>query len=104
MYGPVDGVRLFVRIGDPDKPTAFEDLQSGGEWQPMTLVEELVGVDGEEVARSSLSEPLYGETPWDATYECELVFGKGTHSIEIKIESDIEGMTGVISDWTVTVN
>lgn len=39
----------------------------------------------------------------DGTYECELDFKRGKHSIEIKVVSDIESMTGVISDWTVTV-
>lgn len=103
VYGPVDGVQLFVRIGDPDMPTAFEDLEGGGEWHAMALVEELLSIDGEEVDRSSVNEPVYGEAPWDGTYECELDFKRGKHSIEIKVVSDIESMTGVISGWTVTV-
>ena len=104
VYGPVDDVQLFIRIGDPDKPTAFDDVDSGGTWQPLTLVEELLSIDGEEVDRSSLSEPIYGETPWDATYECELSFRKGKHSIEIKVLSEGEGMSGVLSDWAVRVD
>jgi len=70
----------------------------------MMLVEELVYVDGGEVDRSSISEPIYGETPWNGTYECELILARGKHRIEIKIVSEFEGMTGVISDWTVTVD
>ena len=68
----------------------------------MKLVEELLSIDGEEVNRSSISEPLYGETHWEGTYECELVFKKGKHSIEIRLVSDEEGLSGVISDWVVT--
>lgn len=79
---------------------AFEDLQSGGEWHPMVLVEELLSVDGERVDRWSVREPVYGE----GTYECELIFKRGKRSIEIKVASDIEGMTGVISDWAVAVD
>jgi hypothetical protein len=104
VYGPVDGAQLYVRVGDPDKPTAFDDLDSGGKWQPVTLVEELLSIDGEEVDRSSLSEPVYGETPWDATYERELSFPQGKHSIEIKVVSEAEGMNGVLSDWIVNVS
>jgi hypothetical protein len=103
VYGPIDATRLFVRIGNPGKPTAFDDLDSGGQWQPMTLVEELISVDGEMVARSSVQEPVYGEAPWQATFERELTFSRGKHLIEIKVVSEIEGMTGVISDWVVTV-
>jgi ankyrin repeat protein len=103
VYGPVNAVQLFVRIGKPGKPTAFEDLNTGGKWRPMTLVEELMSVDGEMVARSSVNEPVYGETPWEATYECKLAFKRGKHAIEIKVVSDIEGMTGVMADWIVKV-
>ncbi|UCH47171.1 MAG: hypothetical protein JSU95_13875 [Betaproteobacteria bacterium] len=104
VYGPVDDVQLVVRIGDPDQPTAFDAHDSGGNWQPVTLVEELLSVDGEEVARSTVSEPVYGEAPWDATYECELTLSQGKHSIEIKLISEIDGMAGVISDWIVKVD
>jgi ankyrin repeat protein len=104
VYGPVDGVQLFVHIGNPDKPTAFDDLDSGGKWQPVTMVEELLSIDGEEVDRSAVTEPVYGETPWDATYECQLNLPQGKHSIEIKVVSEIEGMTGAISDWIVNVD
>ncbi len=103
VYGPVDDIKLFVRIGKPDQPTTSGDHGSGADWLPMKLVEELLSVDGEEIARASVTEPVYGETPWDATYECELTLSQGKHSIEIKFVSDVEGMSGVISDWILTV-
>ena len=69
----------------------------------MKLTRERLFLDGGEVDHSSVDEPLYDETPWEASYECELTFKQDAHSIEIKVMSEIEGMSGVISDWTVTV-
>ena len=89
VYGPVDGVTLAIR--------------ADGNWQTLELVEELLLVDGNDVDRSNLSEPIYDETPWDATYECELQLDSGEHVIAIKLDSDIDGLSGEISDWTVTV-
>jgi hypothetical protein len=103
IYGPFDDAKLYVRIGDPDMPTAFEDIDGGSEWHPLVLVEELLIVDGDEVDRSSLKEPVYGETPWEGTFECELKIAAGKHSIEIKVVSETDGMNGVISDWIVNV-
>jgi len=59
--------------------------------------------DGDQVNRSTVNDPVYGETPWEATYECELILKRGKYSIEIKVISEVEGMTRVISDWAVTV-
>ncbi len=103
VYGPVDDAELYVRIGNPDIPTVFDDLDGGSEWYPLVLVEELLTVDGDEVDRSSLEEPIYVETPWEATYECELKFAPGKRSIEIRVVSEIEGLSAVISDWIVEV-
>ena len=89
VYGPVDGIKLSLRSGD--------------EWHSLVLVEELMTVGGDEVDGSSVTEPVYDETPWEATYECELHLDTGKQTIEIKIESDIEGLAGEISDWTVDV-
>ncbi len=89
VYGPVDGVKLSVRNDD--------------EWHSLVLVEELMTVDGEELDRSSVTEPIYDEVLWEATYECELDLNAGKQTIVIKIESDIEGFAGEISDWTVDV-
>jgi hypothetical protein len=50
-------------------------------------VEELVSVDGAEMLRSEAQEPFEDETPWDGTFEAQLVIPPGPHSIEIKILS-----------------
>ena len=89
VYGPVDGVELSVRSGD--------------KWHSLVLVEELMMVDGDEMDRSSVTEPVYDETPWEATYECKFHLDAGKQTIVIKVESDIEGLAGEISDWTVNV-
>src|SRR5207248_7754603 len=47
-YGPFDEAEFFVRVGDPDKPTDQDDLDSASDWIKAQLVEELVTVDGEE--------------------------------------------------------
>jgi len=103
VYGPVDAAQLYARVGDPDRPTAFEDLDGGGEWHRLILVEELLSVDGDEVDRSSLDEAVYGETPWTGTYEWELALSSGKHTIETKVVSEMDGINGVISDWIVRV-
>src|SRR4051812_37622148 len=51
-YGPFDGAELFVRVGDPGKPTNQDDLDSKTDWVQAHLVEELVTVGDEEMLRS----------------------------------------------------
>ncbi len=104
-YGPVDGVDLFVRVGDPKKPTDQDDLDSAKDWIEARLVEELVTVDGEEMLRSEAEEPFLEETPWEATYDAKLVFPAGRHSIEIKVVSHQPELlrSVVLSDWNITV-
>src|SRR5436190_9557485 len=68
-YGPFDDAEIFVRIGNPDQPTAQEDLDAASDWVQARLIEELVNVDGEEMLRAEAKEPFEDETPWDGTYE-----------------------------------
>ena len=104
-YGPFDGMELFVRVGNPDNPTAQDDLDSAKDWVHARLVEELVQVDGEEMLRSEAEEPFEDETPWDGTYEAQLIFPAGRRSIEIKIVSkDAELLRSlVLSGWDFVV-
>jgi len=76
-----------VRVGDPDRPTAQDDLDSANDWVQAHLVEELVTIDGDELLRSEAQEPFDDETPWEGTYDAELVIPAGRRSIEIKIIS-----------------
>ena len=64
---------------------------------------ELVYVDGEEMLRSEAEEPFEDETPWDGTYDAQLVFPSGRCSIEIKIVSrQPEVMRSlVLADWEI---
>src|SRR4051812_42209919 len=64
-YGPIDEVEFFVRVGDPDKRTDEDDLDSESDWIKAHLVEELVTVDDEEMLRSEAHEPFEDETPWE---------------------------------------
>jgi hypothetical protein len=105
VYGPFDKVDFFVRVDDPAKPTAPYDLDSAEDWVPARLVEELVHLNGKERLRSEVKKPLRGETPWDGTYEAELTFGKGKHTVEIKMvsgEPDVLRFL-VLADWPVRV-
>ncbi len=73
VYGPVDGVTLSVRLSrDKSKPE--------GEWRDLEPVAETLDVEGEVVSRASLTEPVYGETPWEASYELPL---KGAHDARV---------------------
>jgi len=105
LYGPFDEADFFVRIGNPDKPTAPQDLDSARDWVPARLVEELVNVDGEEMLRSEAEEPFEQETPWEGTYEAPLVLPAGRHSIEIKIISRHPELlySMVLADWEMKV-
>lgn len=103
--GPFDVLNFFVRVGDPAKPTDQDDLDSAIDWIPTRLVEELVTIGDEEMLRSEAEEPFEDETPWDGTYEAQLVIPSGRHSIEIKIVSDRPKLhhSMVLSGWEVSV-
>jgi hypothetical protein len=103
-YGPFDDADLFVRIGDPDNPTEEDHLDSAGDWVQAELVEELVYVDGEEMLRSEAEEPFEDETPWDGTYEAQLVFPSGRCSVEIKVVSRQPELLRslVLVDWEIS--
>ena len=105
-YGPFDQVDFFVRVGNLNKPTGPEDLDSATDWVQAELVEELVYVDGEEQYRSDVDESSIEETTWWGTYDAELVLPAGPQLIEIKIVShEPELMSSmVLADWEVTVS
>ena|SRR5579863_7838163 len=105
-YGPFDEAEFFVRVGDPDKPTDQNDLDSASDWVKAQLVEELVTVDDEEMLRSE-AEPLSyeDEIPWEGTYDAQLAIPPGRHSIEIKIISQRTDLLRslVLTGWEVKV-
>lgn len=100
-----EGVSFYVRIGNPDKPTEEDDLDSAKDWVKATLVEELVYVDDDYILRSAAQEPFEDETLWEGTYEAKLVFPPGRCSIEIKIVSEHPELLGsrVLNDWEIKV-
>jgi hypothetical protein len=104
-YGPFDGAEFFVRVGDPDKPTDDDDLDSATDWIQARLVEELVTVDDEEMLRSEAHEPFEDETPWEGTYDAQLVIPAGRRSIEVKIVSQHPELIAsrVLTGWDITV-
>jgi hypothetical protein len=104
-YGPFDDAVFFVRIGDPDKPTEHEDLDSATDWVQAHLVEELVTVEGEEVLRSEAHEPFEDETPWEGTYDAQLVIPAGRRSIEVKVVSRHPDLLAsrVLTGWDISV-
>jgi hypothetical protein len=105
LYGPFDEADFYVRVGDPDDPTDQEDLDSATDWTQARLVEELVTVGDEEILRSEAEEPFEDETPWEGTYEAQLVIPAGQRSIEIKIISQHPELLRslVLTGWDVTV-
>ena len=104
-YGPFDNNEFFVRIGNPAKPTGPYDFNSAKDWVLTRLVEELLYINGKELLRSEYKKPLKGEAAWDGTYEAELTFPKGKHSIEIKIVSGEPNVfrSLVLADWPIRV-
>src|SRR3954470_8918657 len=104
-YGPFDEAEFFVRVGDPDKPTEQDDLDSASDWVQARLVEELVSVDGEEMLRSEAQEPFEDETPWEGTYDAQLTIPAGRRSIEVKIVSRNPELlrSMVLTGWDIAV-
>jgi hypothetical protein len=80
-------------------------LDSAKDWVPARLVESLLYVNGKEYLRSEYKKPLKDEVSWDGTYEAELTFQKGKHSIEIKIVSGEPHVLRslVLADWMVKI-
>ena len=105
-YGPFEALDFSIRIGDPEKPTPQDDLNSATDWVPTQLVEELVTVDDEEMLRSEAEEPFEDETPWEGTYEAQLVIPAGRHSIEVRIISAEPELhhSMVLTGWEIHVS
>jgi hypothetical protein len=105
-YGPVDEAEFFVRVGDPEKPTDEDDLDSATDWVKAHLIEELVNVDDEEMLRSEAQlESFEDEVPWEGTYDAQLIIPAGRRSIEIKIVSQQTELlrSFVLTGWEVNV-
>lgn len=104
LYGPVDGVDLKVRLGDPAEPTPEDGAESANDWLQAALVEEIVDDDGDILLRSQVEE-FDGETPWYATFEVSLEIAAGKRLIEICVQSPAEGILEpvVINDWLLTI-
>jgi ankyrin repeat protein len=96
VYGPVDGVTLSVRLSrDESKPD--------GEWRELKPVTETVDVEGEIVSRAELTEPVYGESPWEASYEIPLNSADGANVLWIRLDhKDEEQLCGELDPWTFT--
>ena len=105
IYGPFDDAEFFVRVGDPKNPTGEDDLDSASDWVQAKLVEELVTVDGKEMLRSEADEPFEEETPWEGTYDAQIVIPAGKRSIEIKVVSGNQELLSstVLADWEISV-
>ena len=101
VYGPHDGVELFVRVGSPDSPTPADGFRTV-DWTPATLVEETLLIDDDEVPRHTVEGPVVTETPWRAVHEARLTPPAGRATIEIAVVSARDSeMNGVLSDWVI---
>jgi hypothetical protein len=93
VYGPLDGVTLSVRLSsDKSKPD--------GEWHDLKPVTEMVEVEGEMVSRTGLTEPVYGESPWEASYELLLNRTSGADVLWIRLDhEEDEQLRGELDPW-----
>ena len=92
VYGPVDGVTLSVRLSrDESKPE--------GDWQNLKPVTETVEVEDEPVPRASLTEPVYGESPWEATFELSLNKADGASVLWIRLDHEDAELRGDLDPW-----
>jgi hypothetical protein len=102
-YGPFDGAKFFVRIGDPENPTDESDGDSVIDWTACTRVEELVFIGGQYLPRAQAKEPFTDEVPWEGTYEAKLKLPVEAYTIEIKAISERPEIrySIVLSDWEI---
>jgi hypothetical protein len=93
VYAPIDGVTLSVRLSrDKSKPDS--------EWRDLKPVTETVEVEDEIVSRARLTEPVYGESPWEAIYELPLNSGDGARVLWIRLDQkDDEQLRGELDPW-----
>ena len=91
-YGPIDGFSLFVRLSqNASKPN--------GEWRELKPFKETIDVDGEILSVADLSEPVYGETPWEATYELPLDKADDARALWIRLDHEDEALRGELDAW-----
>jgi hypothetical protein len=93
VYGPVDGVTLSVGLSrDKSKPD--------GEWQDLKPKTETMEIEGETVSRAELTEPVYGESPWETTYEISLNSADGASVLWIRLDhKEDEQLRGELDPW-----
>ena len=109
LYGPIDFMEFFVRLGDPDNPTEQNDITAHADWAKLELVEEVLGIeddDGEEIdiLRSDFEGELdpFEEIMWDGTFDAKLKLRRGMNSIEIKALSHAEKFRSfILAGWAV---
>ncbi|MCH9695234.1 MAG: hypothetical protein K0U72_12060 [Gammaproteobacteria bacterium] len=96
VYGPVDGVTLLVGLSvDKSKPD--------DEWRELKPVTETVEVEGEKVLRAGLTEPVYGDSPWEAIYELSLKKEQGANVLWVCLEHETEErLCGELDPWKFT--
>lgn len=92
VYGPIDGLSLSVRLSrDASEPE--------GDWRRLTPVRETIDVDGEILSRADLTEPVYGEAPWEAKYELPLDKGDADRALWIRLDHEDEDLRGELDAW-----
>ncbi len=97
VYGPVEGVTISTRAGDPDKPTAPDAASQHSDWREQTMTEEWLNVDAERISRQAAREPICDETPWEAVYEWRQSIKPRV--LEIWVRSPSENINWVLADW-----
>jgi hypothetical protein len=101
-YGRVDS-DIFIRLGNPEKPTAPDALKTGSDWQKAKLIEDLL-LDNER-DEWLLNAPESNDTSmWHGTYETEIQFPKGHHQIEIQLISRVPEVCSIVmANWKVFI-
>jgi hypothetical protein len=92
-YGPVDGLSLSAGLSRGRRgPT--------GEWRELKPVKETLGIDGERVPRAEVREPVYGETPWELSFELALDKSSDADTLWIRLDhAGDERLRGELDAW-----
>lgn len=85
--GPVNAVKLIIRIGDPKRAAVASASGSKSAWNLQKCVEERLAIDQQWPGRASVVDPVFD----------------GAAQQALRMPGDAECETWVATGWTITV-
>ena len=88
-YGPIEN--CSVKVSHPNNKT-----------NSFQLIEELITTDehGTQL-RSTITQPIYSESPWSSTFDGEVTLTHGKNALSIILETTVDNLNITLSDWVI---